>query len=187
MKELRCHRSHMPGQLTRSSIPHYRSPDLETIWQSLCRRHVMPRLTSEAGSRLRGARGNCCVWRPGHVWSGFQIIVHVWCTHERVLNTICRFESGDDPAERTAWTREISATAAETRKGSLKMLALLGSGWPWPALLSSHLSSDSQLQRSQIANSSQSHLASSPVTQLTSSQKQEKIKQFINFINRFVF
>ena len=77
------------------------------------------------GSGGRG--GDCCVWRPGHVWSGFQIIVHVWCTNERVLNTICRFESGDDPAERTAWTREISATAAETRKGSLKMLSHAGS------------------------------------------------------------
>ena len=67
------------------------------------------------------------------------------------------------------------------------MLSHAGSAGPGLSLLSPHLSSDSQLQRSQIANSSQFHLASRPVTQLTSSLKQEKIKQFIDFIIRFVF
>lgn len=149
-----------------SSSPHYRSPYLETIYQSPCRRQLSPNLTSDAGSTQSTVRGSdsvsCLEAGPEHVGSEVQHIVRAWSTNERVLSAIGVWLKTQEmsSAERTAWTREISATAAESRKGSLKMLALLGSGWPWPALLSSHLSSDSQLQRSEIANSSQFHLAS---------------------------
>ena len=157
-EELRCHRSHMWCGVSWllvswSSSPHYRSPYLETIYQSPCRRQLSPNLTSEAGSTVRGSdRVWCLEAGPEHVGSVVQHIVRASSTNERVLSAIGVWLETQEmsSAERTAWTREISATAAESRKGSLKMLALLGSGWPWP--VAAQLTSEQWQSASEISD-----------------------------------
>ena len=91
----------------------------------------------------------------------------------KALYTMCRFDSGDDLCREDGMdTGDLSHCCGDSERKSQDAVPCW-LRWPGLSLLSPHLSSDTQLQRSQIANSSQFHLASSPVTQLTSSQKQE--------------